>query len=130
MNLGLRVLAILTVCSAAIVLPRTAAADEWDKRTVLTFSQPVEIPGRVLPAGTYIFQLADSAANRHIVQVFTSDGRIIASFLTIPTIRRTPADDTRVAFQERRAGGAFPMKKWFYPGDLDGEEFIFHRHTN
>ena len=31
----------------------TVQADEWNKKTVLTFSQPVEIPGHVLPAGTY-----------------------------------------------------------------------------
>jgi hypothetical protein len=54
--------AILAVCSAGVLLPRTAAADERDKRTIVTFSQAVEIPGKVLPAGTYVFRLADSPA--------------------------------------------------------------------
>ena len=49
-------------------------ADEWNKKTVLTFSQPVEIPGHVLPAGTYMFKLADTLGDRHIVQVFNADG--------------------------------------------------------
>ena len=42
-----------------LILPRTATADEWDKRTILTFSQAIEVPGKVLPAGTYVLQLVD-----------------------------------------------------------------------
>src|SRR5262247_1954484 len=102
MKLSRGLFAILAVCSMGVMLPRTAAADEWDKRTMLTFSQAVEIPGKVLPAGTYVFQLADSAASRHVVQVFDQDGRILATVLTIPTARLTAADDTRITFEEQR----------------------------
>jgi hypothetical protein len=130
MELGRSLVAILAVCSAGVVLPRTAAADEWDKRTILTFSQAVQIPGKVLPAGTYVFQLADSPASRHVVQVFGQDGRILATLLTIPTARLTAADDTRITFEEQRAGAPFPINKWFYSGDLGGEEFIYPTHTN
>jgi len=122
--------AILAVCAAVVVVPRTAAADEWDKRTILTFSQAVEIPGKVLPAGTYVFQLADSLASRHVVQVFDQKGRIVALMLTIPTDRPAAADDTRITFEEQRAGAASPIKQWFYPGELRGEEFIYPMHTN
>jgi hypothetical protein len=124
MKLGRSLLAILAVCSAGVVLPRTAAADEWDKRTILTFSQAVEVPGKVLPAGTYVFQRADSTS-RHVVQVFGKDGRILATLLTIPTARPAAADDARITFEEQRAGAPFPIKRWFYPGELSGEEFIY-----
>jgi hypothetical protein len=130
MKFGRSVVVVLALCAAGVVLPRTAAADEWDKRTILTFSQAVEIPGKVLPAGTYVFQLADSPANRHIVQVFDMDGRILATVLTIPTDRRNAADDTRITFEEQRAGALFPIKQWFYPGELGGEEFIYSTHMN
>jgi hypothetical protein len=130
MKLGRSLLAILAVCSAGVAVPRTAAADEWDKRTMLTFSQAVEIPGKVLPAGTYLFLLADSPPGRHVVQVFDRDGRIVATLLTIPTVRPTAAGDTRIAFEEQRSGAPFPIKKWFYPGELIGEEFIYPTHTN
>jgi hypothetical protein len=129
MKVGRSVVAILAVCAAGVGVPRTVAADEWDKRTILTFSQAVEIPGKVLPAGTYVFQLADSAS-RHIVQVLGLDGRIVATVLTVPTDRQTGTDDTRVTFEEQRAGDPFPIKKWFYPGDVGGEEFIYPSHTN
>jgi hypothetical protein len=67
-------------------------------------------------------------SSRHVVHVFDRDGRILAMLLTIPTIRPTAADDTRMTFEERRAGAPFP--KWFYPGNLSGEEFIYRTHTN
>ena len=130
MKLGRSLLAILAVFSAGVVLPRTAAADEWDKRTILTFSQAVELPGKVLPAGTYIFQLADSQVSRHVMQVFDQNGKILATLLTIPTVRPIAAYDPRITFEEQRAGAPFPIKKWFYPGELSGEEFIYPTYTN
>ena len=126
MKFGRSVVAVLAVCAAGVILPRTATADEWDKRTILTFSQAIEVPGTVLPAGTYVFQLVDWPASRHVVQVFDQHGRILATVLTIPTTRLTPADDTRITFQEQRAGAPVPIKRWFY-GDLGGEEFIYRR---
>jgi hypothetical protein len=130
MRVGRSVLAIVAVSCAGVVMPRTAAADEWNKETVLTFSQNVEIPGKVLPAGKYVFRLADSLSNRHVVQVFDEASRILATVLTIPAARLTAADDTRITFEEQPAGTPFPIKTWFYPGDLSGEEFVYRTHTN
>ena len=90
----------------------------------------VEIPGKVLPAGQYVFRLADSAADRHLVQVFDQAGRILATAMTIPAARLTATDDTRITFEEQRAGAPVPIKKWFYPGELGGEEFIYSTHTD
>src|SRR5690242_14993671 len=112
MKLGRSLFAILALCSAGIILPHTASADEWDKRTILTFSQAVEIPGRVLPAGTYVFELADLPSTRHVVRIFDQDGRIIGTLLTIPTARPTAADETRITFEEQRAGAPSSIKEW------------------
>ena len=76
----------VTVLGAA-VLP-SAQADTWSKKTVVTFSQAVEVPGKILPAGTYTFQLLDSNSDRHIVQIFNADGsQIIATILAINDYR-------------------------------------------
>lgn len=45
-------------------------ADAWNRKTVVTFSAPVEVPGvgaQTLPAGTYVFKIHDTASDRHIV---------------------------------------------------------------
>ena len=121
---------IVAMACVSLVVPRTAAADEWNKETVLTFSQDVEIPGKVLPAGKYVFRLLDSASNRHVVQVLDHAGRTIATVLTIPAARLTAPDDTRITFEERPVGAPFPIHEWFYPGDLDGQEFIYPTQPN
>jgi hypothetical protein len=103
-----------------------AAADEWDQKTILTFNTPVEIPGRVLEPGTYVFKLLASLSDRNIVQVFSQDEKhIYGTFLTIPDERLKPADKTTVTFAERAAGSPEAIKAWFYPGQLYGHDFVY-----
>ena len=87
---------------ASLVMLPVAHADEWDQASKLTFSQSVQIPGRVLPAGTYWFVLADSVGNRNIVQVFNSDrSTLYATILTTDSERLQPTDSTTITFAER-----------------------------
>lgn len=114
-------LALLT-----IPYPPTVKADAWDKRTELTFSAPVELPGVVLSPGTYVFKLLESPSDRNIVQVFSKDEtKLYATILAIPDYRLTPASKTIVRFEERPAGTPEAIKEWFYPGDEYGEEFAY-----
>lgn len=118
---------IATLLSCALLLAiGLAKADAWDKKTIMTFSQPVELPGIVLPAGTYVFKLLDSPSERHIVQVFDKDEtKIYATILAIPNYRLKPAEDTMVRFEERPRGVPDAVKAWFYPGDNFGQEFAY-----
>jgi len=116
----------ITMCCALLFAVVFAKADTWDKRTVMTFSQPVELPGFVLPAGTYVFKLLDSPWNRHIVQVFSADERhIYGTILAIPNLRLTPTGDTVVRFAERPRNTPEALRAWFYPGDNFGQEFVY-----
>jgi hypothetical protein len=101
-------------------------AQRRDNMTVLTFSQPFEIPGHVLPAGTYVFKLADSLSDRHIVQVFNADeSRIIATVLAINNYRLTATDKTVISFNEVPRGSPETIRAWFYPGNNFGQEFVY-----
>jgi hypothetical protein len=57
-----------------------AHADEYNQATTFTFSQPIQIPGQVLPAGSYLFKLANSDSDRDIVQIFNADGTSMQPF--------------------------------------------------
>jgi len=104
----------------------TTRADEWDKLTTLTFNEPVEIPGQVLPAGAYVFRLLDSPSDRNIVQIFTEDQKhLLATILAISDYRLDPTDKTVVTFEERAAGLPQAIHTWFYPGDNSGFEFVY-----
>ena len=101
-------------------------ADAHDKLTIFTFSQPVELPGVALPAGTYVFKLADTSGDRNIVQVFDkSQTHLLATFVAIPDYRPQPSDKSVVRFSETTAGGPPALKEWFYPGDTYGQEFVY-----
>jgi hypothetical protein len=109
-----------------------AKADAWDRKTVMTFSGPVEIPGvhlegwGVLPAGTYVFKILDSQADRHIVQIFSQDEKTVyATILAIPNYRLQATDQTVITFRERPAGQPEALRAWFYPGRNWGEEFVY-----
>ena len=101
-------------------------AGQLDDKTVLTFSQPFEVPGHVLPAGTYVFKLADSQSDRHVVQVLNADGsQILAMFLAIPDYRLRPTADTVIRFNEVPVGSPETIRAWFYPGSTVGQEFVY-----
>src|SRR6185369_16137402 len=118
-----------------ILTPR-ARADDWNRKTVITFSGPVEIPGvhlvgwGVLPAGTYVFMILDSQSDRHIVQIFNKDEtQIYATILAIPNYRLQATDKTVITFRERPAGEPEALRAWFYPGKNWGEEFVYPKST-
>ena len=107
------------------MIPR-AIADESDQKTIFTFSGPVEIPGQVLPAGTYVFKVADSQSDRDVVQVFSKDEKkLLGTFLSIPDQRSEPAGKAIITFEHNEAGSPEAVKAWFYPGEEYGHDFVY-----
>jgi hypothetical protein len=108
-------------------------ADTWSKKTKLTFSGPVQIPGSqspsgvvTLPAGTYIFRLMDSQSSRHIVEVTNVRGdKVFSTILAINDYRINATSKTVMYFTERAAGAPPAVKAWFYPGDNYGQRFVY-----
>lgn len=121
--------AVKVLCGAVALtafLAPGAHADEWNKRTYLTFSGPVQIPGATLPAGTYTFEIANPDTMRHVIRVSEKDtNKPIGLFMTIPMDRLNPPEDNLIMFSERPAGTPQAIQVWFYPGDRTGEEFVY-----
>ena len=119
-------LSVFAVCSFA--LP-TALADDSNRKTVVTFSTPVEVPGvgaQVLPAGTYVFKIMDSLSDRHIVQIFNAEEtHVYTTILAVPNYRLHSTDKTVMTFKERAEGQPEAIRAWFYPGHQWGEEFVY-----
>jgi hypothetical protein len=132
MRLSRIVKPVFCVALLSAALTPGVKADAWDRKTVVTFSGPVEIPGvhlkgwGVLPAGTYVFKILDSSSNRHIVQIFSEDEKTVyATILAIPNYRLQATDKTVITFRERPAGQPEALRAWFYPGRNWGEEFVY-----
>ena len=101
---------IFCLSLVALTFLPNAKADEWNKKTTVTFSEPVEVPGvgaQTLPAGTYVFKLVDSAADRNIVQISNEDeDHVFTTILAIPNYRLRSTDKTVMTFRERAEGTA------------------------
>jgi hypothetical protein len=116
----------LSFAAALIVSTPSARADTWNKKTIVSFSQAIEVPGTVLQPGKYVMKLVDLPADRHIVQ-FTNEreNHIYATAMAIPTYRDRVTDSTVIAFYEAPAGQPEAIKNWYYPGDNYGQEFLY-----
>jgi len=111
-----------------LTMPVAAMADEFDQATKVTFSEPVEVPGQVLAAGTYWFTLMDSSANRNIVQVWNNDrSKLVATIFAVSDYRYRPTGKTVINFEERPADQPEAIEAWFYPGENFGHEFVYPR---
>ena len=117
---------VTTLClMAALVVPRVRA-DDWNKKTKVTFNEAVQVPGVTLPGGTYVFKLADSDSQRTIVEIFNEDEtKLITTILAIPDYQVQTPGKTIISFDERPTGQPEALKAWFYPGDNYGVAFVY-----
>lgn len=111
------------------VVVSNARADQWDKKTVLTVDQPIQIQERLLQPGQYVLKLLNSHSDRHIVQIFNGDqSHVIDTILAIPNYRLQPTGKSQFLFWETPPGSAKALRAWFYPGDNFGQEFTYPKH--
>ena len=100
-------------------------ADESDKKTIVTINQPIQVPGKVLPAGTYVFKLLDSN-DLTLVAIFNADEtHLITTVRGISDSRMETPDKAILQLEERPSGQPEALKAWFYPGDNTGIEFVY-----
>lgn len=120
--------ATMVACVLAVIggFASTARANKWNEKTAIMFTAPVEVPGRVLLPGTYVFKLLNSNSNRDIVQIFNKDQtRLYATILGMPDYRLTTPNNTIIRFEERASNSPEALRAWFYPGDNYGILFVY-----
>lgn len=117
----------LTLASLSVI---PAVADTWNKKTIITITEAVQVPGAILEPGKYVMKLLDSPANRHIVQIFNErEDHVYTTILAIPNYRLQPTGKTEFEWWETPAGQPKAMRAWFYPGDNFGQEFAYPKNT-
>jgi LPXTG-motif cell wall-anchored protein len=125
----LRIAAFGVVSVGMGFVTSNARADQWDKKTILTVNEPIQVRDTVLQPGQYVFKLLNSQSDRHIVQIFNyNQTRIIDTQIAIPNYRLQPTDNSRFGFWETPAGSPRALRAWFYPGDNFGQEFPYPKH--
>ncbi len=126
MKINKRYIAVGMIIAFTLLFELAAHADESNRATTITFSQPIQIPGQILPAGTYSFKLLDSNSDPNVVQIFNSDQtHLYATLQTVATERQDPTGDTAITLAEQGGGRPDALLKWFYPGRDTGHEFVY-----
>jgi hypothetical protein len=106
--------------------PLRAVADEYDKKGIVNFTQPTEVPGIVLPPGTYVIKLLDSQSNRHVAEIMNEKmDHLYALTFTAAAFRVERTGKPVLTFYEGTNGQPQAIKRWFWPGELDGIEFLY-----
>jgi hypothetical protein len=123
------------LCVAALsgIFATSAKADDYNKKTVVTFREAVQIPGQVLPPGTYTFMLLDSPANRNVVEVWNADqNHLFASLETNSELQWRPPDRpmyyaNQPSFQLEEQGPDQPMllRSFYFPSYQERQDFIY-----
>jgi len=121
----------------SVALAPTIRADQWNKKTIMTVNEAIEMPSCctadhtvTLQPGTYVMVLVDSLSDRHIVRVFDqTETKVITTILAIPNYRLKVTGKTVFQYWEVPAGHPKALRAWFYPGDNFGQEFAYHKRT-
>jgi hypothetical protein len=121
--------AILIALAFCLTAP-AGWADEWNKKTIVTLREPLQVPGTTLQPGKYVFKLVDSLSNRNIVRITNeAEDHVYTTFIAIPNYRLEPTDKTTIGLWETPVGNPPDLRAWFYPGDNFGQEIAYPKDT-
>jgi len=111
---------LLALAFAAVV----THADDMNQAMKLTFSQPIEIPSQVLPAGTYWFMLPDNGNGpQGVIQIFDGDRKhVIATLSVIDQTVPQPSGHVMLTLADRSPKPE-ALLNLTYPGNTEGHSF-------
>jgi len=119
------VLSVVFVGTLTVPLASASEANQWTK---VTFYEAVEIPGQVLPAGTYWFVLAGDDYNRSLVRIYSSDrSKVYATEFTVNEQHSKAANGTAMTFAERNSSQPQALLEWRFPGETVGHQFQYRQ---
>ena len=125
----MRLRLVVFMATSAVVLflfASLASADDWNRLTTAVFSEPVQVPGQVLPPGIYVFKLADVSGERNIVQIWNSDQTILyATVMGFPEYLPEGPTQNRFTLETREGKTPKALKFWFQAGNPVGERFVY-----
>ena len=118
----------IALATALLALVVAASGHAWgfSHENRLTFSRPVALPGVVLPAGEYTFQVASPTALDVVVVRETKTAKVRYMGFTNTVQRpRGLSDNTPIAFGEAPASEPRPISTWYEIGQPMGHQFLY-----
>jgi hypothetical protein len=105
----------------------TGAIANIRRTTYFTFSRAVQMPGVVLPAGTYVFEVANPDGGSDIVRVLSRDRKQVHLMRFTRFVYRPQQGnlDSTISLGETAAGNPPSVKAWYPQSETRGREFIY-----
>lgn len=119
--------ALIAAALSVVAIAPKARADQYDKKIIATFAEPIEVPGGItLQPGTYVFKLQDSQNDRHIVLIQNKrENHTYAQIFAMNDFRLRSKGKVQIEFSESPAGQPRTLKAIFWPGDNYGQAFEY-----
>lgn len=130
--------AVFAAAMGMVVITPGAKADDWDHKTIVTTSAPLNVAGTVLEPGKYVFQLLNTAPYEHVVQILNfRENHLYTTVIAHPVgymeqgiparLQGAEAGKAHFTFWETTAGEPKALRDWYYQGSFQGEEFPYHK---
>lgn len=125
----LNALIITIACGAFLsgsIFSPTLRAGSAIQQTLFTFRSPVAVPGKVLPAGTYLFRRAQSGSEMNVVEIKNpAETKSYGVFLVKPEFHvRVPKKSTLI-FKPGAPGSPEAIKAWYFQGSKYFNDFLY-----
>lgn len=122
---------VQTLCGVALLgvlaTSSTGAFTDSRRTTYFTFSRSVQMPGVVLPAGKYLFEVANHDGTGDIVRVMSPDRKKVHLMKFTRSIYRPKTGNLKatISLGESPAGTPPPVTAWYPESEVRGREFIY-----
>ena len=118
-------LGIICLVMASIAGPAVRADDPAQQATV-TIQSPEQVPGSVLPAGTYMFKKTGAQSGWVIVQIYSKDGSaLVTTILAYPNTKVASNGQNFVVYPANGSGTIPAMEGIVFTGDSTVEQFAY-----
>src|SRR6185436_11129682 len=127
MTLRSILLAVLIATGTSTTLFANPGTEQWFKKSVITLTDISEVPGMVVEPGTYVLKADEqSSFSRTTIELLNQDEtQTLATFVAVADHRQRPNYDTLFTYFPGVTNGPKPIQTWFYPGDMNGYEFVY-----
>jgi len=103
-----------------------ARADDSAKQATVTIQAPQQVPGSVLPRGTYIFKQTGAQSGWLIVQIYSNDGSaLVTTVLAYPNPKLASNGQNVVTYPANGSGSIPAMEGIVFTGDSTVEQFAY-----
>jgi hypothetical protein len=118
---------VMCLTAASVMSPMTRA-DDSVKQAMVTIQSPEQVPGSVLPAGTYNFKQTGMQSGWAIVQIYSNDGSaLVSTVLAYPNPKVASNGQNVVTYTANGSGSIPAIEGIVFTGDSTVQQFAYPR---